>query len=118
MNLTRTYLYVTFHRETKRFYIGSRTIWAIEPEDDFLYLGSGRWINEMAYEGTKLEKEILKISQRRQDIKRLELKLINSFWDNPLSMNRAKWVADCSYDDEREYAWIGKRNMVLKDLYA
>ena len=76
------YVYVSFRRATRQFYIGFRS--ATGPDDG--YLGSGRWPRSLRGQHV-LEKEILKVCPTRQAARVLEKRLINAFRSHPLCMN-------------------------------
>jgi hypothetical protein len=77
------YVYVSFRRETRQFYIGCRSGFSVG--DD--YFGSGIWVRCMLERGVTLEKEVLKTYPNRAAAERAERLLINAFKDHPLCMN-------------------------------
>jgi hypothetical protein len=86
------YVYVSFRRETRQFYIGCRS--SLTPDDG--YMGSGVWVWCMQDLGIKLEKEVLKTFATRDQALVTEQKLICAFRSNPLCMNHKhtkNWIA-------------------------
>jgi len=83
----RHYCYRSEEPSTGRYYLGVRSCLG-EPTSDAGYVGSGRWVQELAMEGVKPVKTVLSVFGARVLAEDAERKIIQAAIADPLCMNR------------------------------